>query len=124
MSGIPCGGQFLQSTVVVLQVNYWKKVGFPIQTPIFGDQSAHTDGCRWCHSGHGGADGSTPCGSAPPTPRIAFSKWKLVILQVNYPPKVPIFWVFPYKTGIESRKSVTIHRTHMGKVIQQFMYVR
>jgi len=34
-----------------------------------------------------------------------------------------VFLVFPYKTGIESRKSATVHRTNVGKVIRQFMYI-
>ena len=89
----------MQPPLVVLQVNYWKKVWFPIQTPVFGDESGRSDGYRWRRSGQQCAGGSTPCGGTFPTPRIAVSKWKLAILQVNFRPKVPFFWVFPYKTG-------------------------
>ena len=70
-------GIFVEPTLVVLQVNNRKKVGFPIETPIFGDQSDRTDGWRWCHSGHKCAGGSAPSERTPPTPRIAVSKWKL-----------------------------------------------
>jgi hypothetical protein len=46
-----------------------------------------------------GADGSTPCGSGPLTPWMELPKWKLVILRVNYRPKVRDFWVFQYTKG-------------------------
>ena len=115
---------FVPPSLVVLQVNYWKKVWFPIQTPVFGDESGLSDGCRWCRSGQQCAGGSTPCGGTPPTPRIAVSKWKLAILQVDFRPKVPFFWVFPYKTGIEIRKSATVPATHMGKVNRDFIYIK
>ena len=115
---------FVQPPLVVLRVNYWKKVRFPIQTTFFGNERGHSDGYRWCRSGEQYAGGSTTCGGTPPTPRIAVSKWKLAILQVDFRPKVPFFWVFPYKTGIESLKLATVHRTHMGKVIRELMYVK
>ena len=73
------------------------------------------------HNRQNGADGSPPRGDSLPTPRIASPKWKLAILHVYYRPKVGFFWVFPYKTGIESRKSGTVHTTDVGKVDRQFM---
>jgi hypothetical protein len=40
---------------------------------------------------------------------MAFSKWKLAVLQGNYLPKVGFFLVFPYKIGIGGRRSTTVH---------------
>jgi hypothetical protein len=40
------------------------------------------------------------------------------------PAEVGFFWVFPYKTGIRSRRSMSVHRNQVGKVIRQFMCVK
>jgi len=121
---VPVASKFVEHILIILRVNYWPKVGFPIQKRIFGDKVARTDCPRVSHMQAVGADGSTYCGSSPPTPRIAFSKWKLAVLQVNYLPKVRVFLLFPYKMGIESRKLASAHPTHAGKVFRRFMYVK
>jgi hypothetical protein len=115
---------FVQPPLVFLRVNYWKKVWFPIQTPVFGDERGHSDGYGWRRSGQQCAGGSALCGGTPPTPQIAVSKWKLAILQVDFRPKVPFFLVFPYKTGIEIRKSATVQATHMGEVNREFIDIK
>ena len=82
------------------------------------------DSCVRRHNKQDGADGSPPGGGTLPTPRIALPKWKLAILQADYRPKVGFFLVFPYKTGIESRKSMTVRSDHMARVVWQFMCVQ
>jgi hypothetical protein len=124
MSDFPCGKKFSRahtsratsqtmgkSTVSHTNAHFWRQTGALGLLPVM---SHKTRGCRWV----------PPCGRAPPTPRLAGSKWKLLILQADYRPKVGFFWVFPYKTGIESRRSMTVHRNHMGKVVRQFLCVQ
>ena len=114
----PCGSAPMTPRIAlskwklaVLQVNYRKRVGFPIETSVFGGKLVGSDCRRGSHAMRQTADGSTPCGSAPTSPRIAFIEWKLAELQVDHRPKVGVFWVFPYKMGIERRRSTTVHTT-------------
>ena len=121
---LPVASKSVEHILLILQVNYWKKVGFTIQTRILGDKRVRTDCRRASHTGDEDAGGSNPCGSAPTTPWIALSKWKLAELQVNYWPNVRVFWVFPLKMGIERRRSMTVHTTDVREVVRPFMGVQ